>query len=153
MIAAFLEGLSEADERALYLLDGVESPPAESTWTVRTDVERFVAPACDQCGADTLKPDVVFFGGAVAKPLVQHCFDLVDAAPSLLVLGSSLQVMSGLRFVRHAAKRGIPVSLITRGPTRGDDLVDHRVDGELGDSLRSLVDLVEVEIRGAAAPR
>lgn len=117
------------------------------------DVERFVAPACDQCGADTLKPDVVFFGGAVAKPLVQHCFDLVDAAPSLLVLGSSLQVMSGLRFVRHAARRGIPVSLITRGPTRGDDLVDHRVDGELGDSLRSLVDLVEVEVRGAAAPR
>ncbi|WP_338538363.1 NAD-dependent protein deacetylase 1 [Janibacter terrae] len=118
------------------------------------DVGRFVAPCCEECGADTLKPDVVFFGGSVAKPLVQRCYDLVDAAPSLLVLGSSLQVMSGLRFVRHAAKRGIPVSLITRGPTRGDDLVDHRVDGELRDSLRSLVDAVlELSVTGGAAPR
>lgn len=107
------------------------------------DVERFVAPRCTSCGADTLKPDVVFFGGAVEKPLVQHCFDLTDAAPSLLVLGSSLQVMSGLRFVRHAARRGTPVALITRGPTRGDDLVDHRVDGELAPSLRQLLTLVQ----------
>ncbi|WP_114201783.1 NAD-dependent protein deacetylase [Janibacter anophelis] len=113
------------------------------------DVERFRAPICQTCGADTLKPDVVFFGGSVAKPLVQRCYDLVDAAPSLLVLGSSLQVMSGLRFVRHAAKRGIPVALITRGPTRGDDLVDHRVDGELGDSLRSLVEAVTAGVTAA----
>lgn len=107
------------------------------------DVERFVAPRCQECGADTLKPDVVFFGGAVAKPLVEHCFALTDAAPSLLVLGSSLQVMSGLRFVRRAARLGRPVALITRGPSRGDDLVDHRVDGELTPSLRRLLTLVE----------
>lgn len=134
-------------------VDSDEIRPDGDVRLETVDVERFVAPECERCGTDMLKPDVVFFGGAVAKPLVQHCFDLVDAAPSLLVLGSSLQVMSGLRFVRHAAKRGIPVSLITRGPTRGDDLVDHRVDGELGDSLRSLVDLVEVGVRDAAAPR
>lgn len=108
------------------------------------DVERFVAPACESCGQDTLKPDVVFFGGAVAKPLVRHCFDLVDRAPSLLVLGSSLQVMSGLRFVRHAAKRGIPVGLVTRGPSRGDGLVTHRVDGELAPALRSLAQVLDV---------
>ena len=108
------------------------------------DVERFVAPVCHGCGEDTLKPDVVFFGGAVAKPLVRHCFDLVDAAPSLLVLGSSLQVMSGLRFVRHAAKRGIPIGLVTRGPSRGDALITHRVDGELAPSLRSLVERVDL---------
>lgn len=113
------------------------------------DVERFRLPVCLACGADTLKPDVVFFGGAVAKPLVQHCYDLVDAAPNLLVLGSSLQVMSGLRFVRHAAKRGIPVSLITRGPTRGDDLVDLRVDGELADSLRVLVEELSADVSAA----
>ncbi|WP_435198107.1 Sir2 family NAD-dependent protein deacetylase [Janibacter sp. GS2] len=107
------------------------------------DVERFRAPRCGECGADTLKPDVVFFGGAVAKPLVEHCFELTDAAPSLLVLGSSLQVMSGLRFVRRAAKRGIPIALVTRGPSRGDHLVDHRVDGELAPSLRALVQAVE----------
>lgn len=106
------------------------------------DVERFVTPTCEVCGADTLKPDVVFFGGSVPKPLVQQCYDLTDAAPSLLVLGSSLQVMSGLRFVRHAAKCGIPVSLITRGPTRGDALVTHRVDGGLAPSLTAVLEAV-----------
>ncbi len=106
------------------------------------DVERFRAPVCTSCGQDTLKPDVVFFGGAVDKPLVEHCFELTDRAPSLLVLGSSLQVMSGLRFVRRAAKRGIPIALITRGPSRGDDLVTLRVDGELGDSLRALTQVL-----------
>lgn len=107
------------------------------------DVARFRTPVCAECGADTLKPDVVFFGGSVAKPLVEHCFALTEAAPSLLVLGSSLQVMSGLRFVRRAAKRGIPISLITRGPSRGDDLVDYRVDGELAPCLRALVAAVD----------
>ena len=48
------------------------------------DVARFVAPHCLACGADTLKPDVVFFGGAVDKPTVQHCFDLTDAARAWL---------------------------------------------------------------------
>lgn len=95
------------------------------------DVERFVAPVCAACGADTLKPDVVFFGGAVDREIVERCYALTDCAPSLLVLGSSLQVMSGLRFVRRAAQRGIPVVIITRGPTRGDALATHGLDGEL----------------------
>ena len=85
----------------------------------------------------------------MAKPLVERCFALTDAAPSLLVLGSSLQVMSGLRFVRRAAKRGIPVALITRGPSRGDDLVDLRVDGELTPSLRELVAAVDAGVSAA----
>lgn len=127
-------------------VDSDEIRPDGDVRLEAVDVERFRTPRCESCGEDLLKPDVVFFGGSVAKPLVQHCFDLTDAAPSLLVLGSSLQVMSGLRFVRHAAKRGIPVSLITRGPSRGDDLVDHRVDAELGDSLRSLVAAVDGQV-------
>ena len=128
-------------------VDSDEIRPDGDVRLEAVDVERFRAPRCAECGSDTLKPDVVFFGGSVAKPLVEHCFALTEAAPSLLVLGSSLQVMSGLRFVRRAAKRGIPIALITRGPSRGDDLVDHRVDGELAPSLRTLtqaLDRVEV---------
>lgn len=106
------------------------------------DVVGFTAPRCLRCGSDTLKPDVVFFGGAVAKPLVERCFELTDAAPSLLVLGSSLQVMSGLRFVRRAVRHGIPVSIVTRGPSRGDDLATYRVDGELEPALRELVEIL-----------
>lgn len=117
------------------------------------DVARFVAPRCESCGQDTLKPDVVFFGGSVAKPVVQRCFDLVDAAPSLVVLGSSLQVMSGLRFVKHAHKRGIPVAIITRGPTRGDELASARVDDDLAGTLEALLEASQAPASLPLAPR
>jgi NAD-dependent SIR2 family protein deacetylase len=86
----------------------------------------FVVPRCDCGGA--LKPDVVFFGENVPKPRVQRCYELVEAAAALLVLGSSLTVMSGLRFVRHAVKRGTPVVIVNRGTTRGDELATHKLD-------------------------
>lgn len=95
------------------------------------DVARFVAPRCLVCGSDQLRPDVVFFGDAVDRELVAHCFELVADAPGLLVLGSSLQVMSGLRFVRRAAALGRPVVLVTRGRTRGDDLVARQFEEPL----------------------
>ncbi len=85
------------------------------------ETEGFRVVPCAACGGP-LKPDVVFFGESVPPARVQRCYDLVDAAPALLVLGSSLTVMSGLRFVRHAAKRNIPVVIVNRGVTRGDDL-------------------------------
>ena len=103
-------------------------------------VAGFRLPHCLVCGADTLKPDVVFFGGSVPRERVEACYALTDAAPALLVLGSSLAVMSGLRFVRHAARRGIPVMAVTRGPTRGDELVAVRVDGPLAATLAAVVD-------------
>lgn len=103
-------------------------------------VAGFVQPRCHHCHSDVVKPDVVFFGGSVPKERVEACFALTDAAPALLVLGSSLQVMSGFRFVRRAASRGIPIVVITHGPTRGDDLVTHRLDAPLGTTLRALAD-------------
>lgn len=59
---------------------------------------------CAHCGG-IVKPDVVFFGEAVSPRRVEHCRELVRAADSVLVLGSSLTVMSGLRFVRGRAVR------------------------------------------------
>jgi NAD-dependent SIR2 family protein deacetylase len=103
------------------------------------DVAAFVVPLCLVCGRDTLKPEVVFFGESVPKPLVEHCFRLTESAKSLLVLGSSLKVMSGYRFVRRAAARGIPVVIITRGPTRGDGEATLQLDAELGPTLTELV--------------
>jgi NAD-dependent SIR2 family protein deacetylase len=104
-------------------------------------VTAFQLPHCTTCGADTLKPDVVFFGGSVPRERVDACYALTDGAPALLVLGSSLAVMSGLRFVRHAARRGIPVMAVTRGPTRGDDLMTLRLDAPLRPTLRGLLDV------------
>nr|WP_235531475.1 NAD-dependent protein deacetylase [Phycicoccus sp. Soil748] len=106
------------------------------------DVADFVVPRCLVCGQDTLKPDVVFFGESVPKPLVEHCFRLTEEAEVLLVLGSSLKVMSGYRFVRRAAARGIPVVIITRGATRGDGEATLQLDAPLGPTLTELVRLL-----------
>lgn len=93
---------------------------------------------CLPCGGD-LKPDVVFFGENVPRERVARCFELVDGARALLVLGSSLTVMSGFRFVRRAAQRGVPVAIVNQGPTRADDLATIRVDARLGRVLPALV--------------
>ncbi len=103
----------------------------------------FVVPACADCGGD-LKPDVVFFGENVPKPRVERCFAAVEALAAtggtLLVAGSSLTVMSGLRFVRRAVQRDVPVVIVNRGPTRGDDLATYRLDAGTSTWLPALVD-------------
>lgn len=102
-------------------------------------LDGFVMVGCEACGDGPLKPDVVFFGETVPRDRVDHCFGLVEQARSLLVLGSSLAVMSGYRFVLRAAKRGIPVAIVTVGPTRGDAKADVRLDAPLGTVLPALV--------------
>ncbi|MBD0693664.1 NAD-dependent protein deacetylase [Streptomyces sp. CBMA123] len=99
-----------------------------------------VAP-CAVCGG-VLKPDVVFFGESVPEPRVRRCFELVDAAQALVVLGSSLTVMSGLRFVRRAARAGTPVVIVNQGATRADELAAARVGLPLGAVLTEAARLV-----------
>ncbi|MFF3771834.1 NAD-dependent protein deacetylase [Streptomyces sp. NPDC002232] len=94
---------------------------------------------CTLCGG-VLKPDVVFFGEAVPPSRVEHCRALVRGATSLLVLGSSLTVMSGLRFVRQAARAGTPVLIVNRDPTRGDREAVTRVALPLGPALTALTE-------------
>jgi NAD-dependent SIR2 family protein deacetylase len=92
---------------------------------------------CASCGG-MLKPDIVYFGESVPKDVVQQAFSLVADAEALLVAGSSLTVFSGYRFVRHAAALGIPVAIVNRGPTRGDDLATVKVEGG-GSALLTLL--------------
>jgi NAD-dependent SIR2 family protein deacetylase len=101
-------------------------------------LDGFVMVGCLACGGGPLKPDVVFFGETVPRNRVDRCFGLVDEASSLVVLGSSLTVMSGYRFVIRAAKRGIPVAIVNAGATRGDPKADVRVDAPLGAVLPEL---------------
>jgi len=102
-----------------------------------SDTEGFVVAACEICGG-MLKPDFVYFGENVPKDRVAAAYALVDAAAVLLVAGSSLTVMSGLRFVRHAAKQNKPVVIINRGRTRGDDLATVKVEAGTSESLQAL---------------
>jgi NAD-dependent SIR2 family protein deacetylase len=103
-----------------------------------SDTGGFVVVSCLACGG-VLKPDVVFFGESVPRPRVDSCYSLVSAASCLVVLGSSLTVFSGLRFVRHAAKLGIPVVIVNQGETRADSLAAARLDAPLGETLTAAV--------------
>jgi NAD-dependent SIR2 family protein deacetylase len=106
------------------------------------DTSGFAVPGCSRCGG-VLKPDVVFFGENVPKPRVEQCYAAVDALrpdrEALLVLGSSLTVMSGFRFVRRAIRLGVPVVVVNRGPTRADDLPIVKLDHGTTEFLADLV--------------
>jgi NAD-dependent SIR2 family protein deacetylase len=108
----------------------------------------FVVPACDGCGG-RLKPHVVFFGENVPKQRVERCYAALDDADALLVAGSSLMVMSGLRFVRHAARAGLPVVIVNRGLTRGDDLATMKVEAGCSEWLRAWSHAPEAELAKA----
>ena len=101
------------------------------------ELATFVVVPCAACGG-VLKPDVVFFGEHVPRDRVQRSFALVEQASALVVLGSSLTVMSGYRFVLRAAKLGVPVAIVNQGSTRGDSQARLRLDAPLGPALAAL---------------
>jgi NAD-dependent SIR2 family protein deacetylase len=116
------------------------------------EVRRFQLVRCLVCGSDLLKPDVIFFGESVPKELVTRCFAEVERSSALLVLGSSLQVMSGYRFVLRASELEIPVAIVTRGITRGDGQATMRIDAPLGETL-ARIEEITVDPRGARSAR
>jgi NAD-dependent SIR2 family protein deacetylase len=106
------------------------------------DYANFEIPVCTSC-AGTLKPDVVFFGESVPRPRVEFCFDRLGESDAVLVVGSSLMVFSGYRFVREAVKRGLPVAIINLGTTRADDDATVRVTAPSGRTLAALVNQMQ----------
>jgi len=110
--------------------DGDVDVPAE-------DLDSFSMMGCPEC-AGPLKPDVVYFGETVPAPRVEESMALLDRASCLLVLGSSLTVYSGRRFVLRAARQDIPVAIVNQGPTRGDEFATVKVEAPLGSTLRAL---------------
>ncbi len=135
---------TELQERLERLNPNVADPPPLEHAELRPDGDAvvddwhdFVLAACRRCGG-RLKPDVVFFGESVPRPRVDAAYALVEEGEVLVVAGSSLTVMSGLRFVRHCAKRGVPVVIINRGPTRGDEFATLKLDVGCSEALTAL---------------
>ncbi|MEV6364263.1 NAD-dependent protein deacetylase [Nocardia asteroides] len=114
---------------------GIEVAPDADA--VVADTARFRMLDCAACGG-MLKPDIVYFGEAVPAERVAAAFALVDDAQAVLVAGSTLTVMSGLRFVRRAAKNGVPVVIVNRGATRADELATVRVEAGCSETLCAL---------------
>ncbi len=103
--------------------------------------EAFRVPSCLRCGG-ILKPNVVFFGENVPPPRLAVAKSLHAEAECLLVVGSSLTVFSGYRFVRWAAEAGIPVLILNQGPTRGDSLATLKWEQRSGQALPQLSTLL-----------
>lgn len=100
------------------------------------DFSGFVVPDCERCGG-LLKPDVVFFGANVPVPSVQRAVRALDEADAMLVVGSSLMVYSGYRFVVRAAQRGLPIAALNLGRTRADELLSLKLDAPCGPVLQA----------------
>lgn len=136
---AFQELLGELNPGFLDRFPSVETLPDGDAALDETD--GFLVPDCPVCGG-VIKPDVVFFGENVPAARVARCYAAVETlaqSGALLVAGSSLTVMSGLRFVRSAAKQGTPVVIVNRGETRGDSLASYKVDAGCSEFLSDLV--------------
>jgi NAD-dependent SIR2 family protein deacetylase len=91
------------------------------------DFSSFVAPSCRRCGG-VLKPDVVFFGESVPRDRVEAAARRLEQADAMLIVGSSLMVYSGFRFVEMAARAGKPVAAVNLGRTRADALLTLKVE-------------------------
>ncbi len=118
-------------DRVSQLGDIEVAPDAD---VVLAETAGFVVADCPACGG-VLKPDIVFFGESVPPARVRESFALVDGAGALLVAGTSLAVMSGLRFVRQAARAGLPVIVVNRGVTRGDEFASVRLNAGTTEAL------------------
>lgn len=108
----------------------------------RSATRAFEVPACSACGG-TLKPNVVFFGESTAPARVEAAWRLLRSADALLVVGSSLTVCSGFRFVRGAARADMPVGIVNLGRTRGTPLATVHVDARTGAVLPALADALD----------
>jgi NAD-dependent SIR2 family protein deacetylase len=130
--------LAVAGDAIRYAPDGDAELPAEL-------VDAFMVVDCDACGG-VLKPDVVFFGGSVGEPTLSDAFALADEGATLVVVGSSLTVYSGYRFVKRARERGVPVAVVNDGPTRADPVADLLLPARAGDALPGLARALGVTI-------
>jgi len=106
--------------------------------SVGTALDGFRVPDCPECGG-VLKPAVVFFGEGVPRPRVDECMAGLCAADALLVVGSSLMVYSGYRFVLAARERGTPVAVVNLGRTRADAQLTLKVAADCARVLPALV--------------
>lgn len=128
-------------------LDAVTAPDGDAELEGQ-DFSGFVVPACPRCGG-IVKPDVVFFGEAVPRERIDVASRAWQAADAVLVVGSSLMVYSGYRFVRAAALAGKPVAAVTLGHTRADPLLTLKLDAKVSDAL-AFLDPVQLQARPQA---
>jgi NAD-dependent SIR2 family protein deacetylase len=132
-----LQGRLLAVNPAIAGLSARQAPDGDADLEL-SDLSGFQVPACPACGG-ILKPDVVFFGENVPHARVAVAMRALARADAMLVVGSSLMVYSGYRFVQTAVARPIPVACVNLGRTRADDLLTLKVCAPAGEALSFLL--------------
>jgi NAD-dependent SIR2 family protein deacetylase len=118
-------------------LDAADAPDGDADLEGR-DFSSFSVPACPHCGG-LLKPDVVFFGETVPREVVDTAAEHLQQADAMLIVGSSLMVYSGFRFVQMAARAGIPIAAVNLGRTRADEMLALKVEETCESALSFLL--------------
>ncbi len=126
-------------------LDAGQAPDGDADLE-GADFSSFAVPSCRRCGG-VLKPDVVFFGENVPRERVDRALRHLDEADAMLIVGSSLMVYSGFRFVERAAGLGMPVAAVNLGRTRADGLLALKAEEACESALAFLL-----EARAASGP-
>lgn len=117
----------EIDNPYLVQVHAVQAPDGD-TLLDPTFEERFQVPRCPHCNGERLKPDVVFFGENVAPATAARAMAAVEHADGLLVVGSSLMAYSAFRLCKAMVEQGKPVIAINLGKTRGDELLQVKIE-------------------------
>jgi NAD-dependent SIR2 family protein deacetylase len=118
-------------------LDAADAPDGDADLDGQ-DFSSFVVPGCRHCDG-LLKPDVVFFGESVPRDLVDTAARHLQQADAMLVVGSSLMVYSGFRFVQMASRIGVPIAAVNLGRTRADEMLTLKVEETCETALEFLL--------------
>lgn len=100
-------------------------------------IAEFVIPDCSNCHG-ILKPDVVYFGELIPADRFHSAAAMVRASDALLIAGSSLAVNSGIRLLDQAVRKELPVVIVNRGPTKGDNRATIRLEAGTTEFLGAL---------------
>ena len=116
--------------------DGLPAPDGD-TEIENEQTSLLILPRCSSCPG-ILKPEVVFFGDQVDKNIVKRVYEQLDLADGLLIIGTSLQLFSGYRFCRYAAKINLPIATINPGKVRGEELISTIIRSEADKAFGSI---------------
>jgi len=129
----------EIDNPYLAQVHAVQAPDGDTLLDPAFE-EHFQVPCCPHCNGERLKPDVVFFGENVAPATAARAMAAVEHAEGLLVVGSSLMAYSAFRLCKAMVEQGKPVIAINLGKTRGDELLQVKIEAECERLLPLLVE-------------
>lgn len=134
-----IQHVMEVENPYLAGVDAVQAPDGDTLLDPAFE-ERFRVPRCPHCSGERLKPDVVFFGENVAPPTAAKAMAAVEHAEGLLVVGSSLMAYSAFRLCKAMVEQGKPVIAVNLGKTRGDELLQVKIEASCEHLLPLLVE-------------